>query len=719
MRALLLCVLLAILVTDASGEDAERLRAARLRARAHLVAGDLEAAARQLGQLHRLQPADRYVRADLASVQRRRGRLDSAQALYRDLYREFPQDTDVRDGLAYLLFERESYAEVVTLMEQLIDDPGHATVDQLQMVAVACDRSGQGARADALYKELLARDPDELRYLLALGQRLLAGDRADEARPYLERARQVAPQDRRVLKSLATALGPGHPDYVTLLLEVIRSDRADPEPPFLIAESLQAREPARAQAFYREALRRIAAAPAGDVWLARMRARSTYRQGDTAGGLAVYDSLLARRPDDASLRLELTELLLETGYASAALDRLPEPIADQRLLRTSGRAHAALGQWAAAVRAWEPVSRAEPADVELRLNLVDAMSRIDRWRPAFHLLRPLRLSDRRDVAERAYEYDLELRRRWGRSVHLEVGHTGLPRERSWRPEVGVRWPIASRGLLRLQGRGGQYDDTAPDSGSPSLRQLQAEAAWAPVPGWEAALGAGWTGGRLTGLADAGARVEGPLPGTPIRGRAVVRVDEPWVEPVDALSAGGRLDRQQLTLSMSVGGWYLSLDGRRRQFGIDGASDLGHDRRLTGYVSRQLWRRPYGSARGLRSLSVTAAHERSHADQPSTASAALRLPPRTSVTTVGLYARFLFGGRGHLDVAPFLGADPERDLGPADVRGLSLAGQIYLTGRLALHGEAFVASENRVQASSGAYRTLRVGLRRDFDPGPDR
>ena len=716
MPGLLLGILmLAVVASGAYGDDVDqtRVRAARLRAQAYLATGALQQAEGELQRLVELQPDDRYLLADLASVLRRLGRGQEAEEIYRRLLARHPGDRSLRDALAYLLFEQADYAEVVEVLSPVMADPEQATTDQLQMLAVACDRSDQSERADALYDELLGRHPEEPRYQIAMGERLLAADRADEARGYLVRAHELTPGDPRVLKGLARAVGPANAQYEELLLEVLRRDLDDPEAPFLLGESLQAQDPERAARFYHEVLRRLEAGPPGDPYLSRLQARCRFRLGEAAG-LALYDSLITTRPDDAGLRVEVAELLLADGQSAAALQRLPQRFDAEVVRRTRGRAHAATGAWDRAAEEWANLARQRPTDVDLHLDLVDAWGRADRWRSALALADSLRRHPRPAIAERAYELGAEVRRGRGRSAGLELGHTGLPQERRWRLGPVLRAGLGRSGFVRLEGSHAAYrDDAIAFSGR--LQRLAAEVGAAPRPGWEASAGGAVVGGRLRGLSGMGARLRVP---TAPAGRGVatlvVAFAEPWDEPVDALQGRALYDQQQATLALPLGRWFVSLDGRHRAYRDDDDRDLGKDDRVSGYLSRELWRRPYGAPRGLRSVSVTFSHERSWASQPASLPGTLRLPRRTALTTMAVFTRFLFAGHGHVDVAPFLGADAERDLGPGELFGAAMGFQCFVRPALALYGDAFVASESRAQAAGGQYRTGRLGLRIDLD-----
>mgnify|MGYP000846716062 FL=1 len=129
------------------------------------------------------------------------------------------------------------------------------------------------------------------------------------------------------------------------------------------------------------------------------------------------------------------------------------------------------------------------------------------------------------------------------------------------------------------------------------------------------------------------------------------------------------------------------------------------------LNRDLWRRPYGAANPLRSLTLHLGYERSVSHEDERYRGVVSLLDQTSAFTVGGTAHLLFAGRCGLDVTGFIGQDSTRDLKfvDADLYGFGARLTADLSARLACFVDGAYSSENTVESQSGVYRSLTAGL----------
>jgi len=191
-------------------------------------------------------------------------------------------------------------------------------------------------QAEAYYRRVLARKPDDLQSRLEYGQVLLAQQRLEEARHELER--------------------------VAHSTDVVR-----------------ARPAAQVRGHAFELLGRLAAS-----------------QGDSAGAMAAYQAALREHPDSVLAHLALAELCTNATSYSEATEHLRAALAiqpDQPAVRYNlAVLLAQQGREAEAVQQYEAALRLAPHDAEIHNNLGFLLARLGDTRPAaVHFRRAIEL----------------------------------------------------------------------------------------------------------------------------------------------------------------------------------------------------------------------------------------------------------------------------------------------------------------------------------------
>ena len=712
LGSILLALFLLTAAPAASEEDLNvRIRAARLRVQALMAQEEWEAAEVQLRRLAAHRPEDIYVLGDLAVACQRQGKIDAAIAFYRRLLPLAPEKPAYRRDMAYLLYETGRYPEVVELFARAAEPPRG---ELRRLLADALDRVGQRQRADGLYAAALAQSPEDADLLLTVGERLLNREESQEALPYLRRAHILQPREPRLLKALALAVQEEDPEqYRQYLLPVLVLDKTDAEVPFLIGELYRPEAPVRAAKYYRAALERLEKKAALEPYEQTLKARLLGRLGEPAQAEAMLRDLLERNPESTDLRLDLAQLLIDTGRLDEGLDALPADSVEARAawprLDISQQRH----DWPGQITELAFLTDREPGDWRLRLDLADALARNGRWPEALQLCDSLLVAPpARAAAERAFELRHALRQRRGTALALEATHTGLPDESAWGARPSLRWQFSPRTSASARWISGLYEDDAlPDRPAFSERvdEFSVELAHAPHPDWEIGVqGRGYLGNLETrpGL---GVRLGHILR----RGGTLefeVRANELWTEPVDAVAHEGLFHRAGLALSTPLfARLYLQSQASWRRFQVRGDQRFGHEGRMSLFLGREQLRLPYGSDFPLRSASLSLAFEEARSDQRARLAELLQLQEKYRAISLNLFTHFLFGGRAFLDLSLSAGLDPERDLGPGELYGLSAEFNAALNPRLSLYAGGAFASESGAQAAGGSYRQARVGI----------
>lgn len=198
--------------------------------------------------------------------------------------------------------------------------------DCLLDAAIACHQSGSLDQAEAAYRQILQRDPDDLDALNLLG--LLLQDRQDFAGSIalLSRAITLDPEFAEALVNLARAQnGAGDPEAATS--SALRAIALEPE----LAEahlqhgrSLLSLGQDRAAV---EACRRAAALLPGSADAHADLGMALLRTGDAAAAVASFRTALVLQPGSARILHNLATALLKQGEAAQAVDYAGQAVA--------------------------------------------------------------------------------------------------------------------------------------------------------------------------------------------------------------------------------------------------------------------------------------------------------------------------------------------------------------------------------------------------------
>ena len=712
---ILLLSLLLLAHAAAADQDLEaRTRAARLRAQVYLATGEWAKATGELERLADRFPRDRYILGDLAGAYQQQGEIDRAVEIFRRLLDLDPEAAVYRRDLAYLLSEAGRYGEVLDLLADVLRSPQEAGPELIQLLVQACDRSGRGAEADRLYETLLQRRPSDPPLLLAMGERYLSQQRPEEAVVFFRQAHAVEPRNPRALKGMALAMGPEwRTQYREYLLPVLVLDRQDAEVPYLLGEFYLADDPEKAGRYFHEALKRLRKKDATSPYEQDMEARLYYRLGWRMRAESLFRKLLEQRPGDIDLKNDLAEMLIADGRDEEVLELLPPGAGDGRSARLRTTVYLQRRRWSAAAGELSLLVAQSPTDESLKLDLAEALESSGDWPAALDLHdEVLRRKRGRTTAERAYEMRHQLRTRRGSHLGLHLDHTGLTGEDSFGFRPLLRWQVGSRLHGALHGSvHRRADRTIADHPDFSKRMGDYGLAlgYALRPDWEVEVYARGHLWHLEGRPNFGVATRYYLE----RGGAVEAsgsVNDVWSEPVDAILYKGLFNQARLSFYLPLAGrWAVQGQAYWRGLRLHRTQYFGSERRGSIGLSREILRRPYGASFPLRSLNLSVAHERTWSSQEAAFLELIRLLDRTSATSVELLAHFLLCQRSSLDLAVFAGRDPERDLAPGELLGLSFRFQADLSSNLAFYASGFFSSESSVEATGGSYRQARAGL----------
>ena len=177
--------------------DPELLRAGRA-----LVDNDLPAAEAILRPLLHRRPTDVAAIRMMAELAARVGRPRDSEHLLRRALELAPAFTAARSNLAALLYRQHRWADAVAELDKI--EPGDGSQEsQRSLRAAALGRLGAYQEAIALYREVLARRPEQAKVWMSLGHMLKTVGEQDEAIAAYRRAIDGAPALGEVWWSLA------------------------------------------------------------------------------------------------------------------------------------------------------------------------------------------------------------------------------------------------------------------------------------------------------------------------------------------------------------------------------------------------------------------------------------------------------------------------------------------------------------------------------------
>jgi predicted TPR repeat methyltransferase len=187
---------------------------------------------------------------DHAAADHRAGRLEQAEAGYREILRKVPKHLRALQNLGAICRATGRRDEALALYQQaltrdpLLDDV-RLNLGNLLNDLSRFDEAEEGFRA------VLQRRPNDVRALLGLGLALIGQLREEAAAETLRRLVELAPEHRRGLRHLASTLGRlGLIDESTAVYERLLALEPDNAAVRYVVDALRGREVARAPASY-------------------------------------------------------------------------------------------------------------------------------------------------------------------------------------------------------------------------------------------------------------------------------------------------------------------------------------------------------------------------------------------------------------------------------------------------------------------------------------
>jgi len=133
------------------------------------------------------------------------GSIDRAEECYRAALAIEPSQPDALVNLANLLFGREQYPEVLAVTERLLALPQETRAPVRLLRALAQERLGDAAGAEATLREAVRRYPDDATLHAYLGTLYLRAERYADAEASISRSLALAPDSAYALSMLAHA----------------------------------------------------------------------------------------------------------------------------------------------------------------------------------------------------------------------------------------------------------------------------------------------------------------------------------------------------------------------------------------------------------------------------------------------------------------------------------------------------------------------------------
>ncbi|MCX7028985.1 MAG: tetratricopeptide repeat protein [Spirochaetes bacterium] len=351
-----------------------------------------------------------------------------------------PAHNEARLEQAGVLYLSNRFLEARDRTAALLADPGYASGSAAwNLLGNAEYALGNWRRAADAYLRAVALEPGMPLLLRNAARALeLAGDRSEALRRYLEAARLFDREDARdelsFITSRVQALEPANREVRELaaralwregrhddarrelealaaegstdaevhhllgLLAVEAGDRAGALPLFERAAALEP-DAAAYQLRLAETLHLLGRDPGpamerareiapADPWLANLEGLRLLAAGDAASAADRFAAALAAAPREVDIRLNLSEALSRAGRLEEAMAAV-EGEDDSRILNQRGTLHTRAGRFDAAVRDYEAAIRADPQNRAYRENCAAACLEIDLVSRAEELLAAL------------------------------------------------------------------------------------------------------------------------------------------------------------------------------------------------------------------------------------------------------------------------------------------------------------------------------------------
>ncbi len=231
-----------------------------------------------------------------------------------------PPPMSVADTLAVA----RSYAQAERLPEAITQYEkaramGAVGRDESAELASVYDITGDYANAERIYREWLAKTPDDAEFAQQLGLTLLLLKRTNDGVAQLKRAATLAPEDPRVQQDYGYALleAGDAKAAVDVLQGAVDKDPGRSDAWLLLAEALAARNEHDDQPAAIEACTHALRADGTNANALKLRARLRMQADDYERAFADYELLARGRPNDAGA-------YLGSAGALIALNRLAE-----------------------------------------------------------------------------------------------------------------------------------------------------------------------------------------------------------------------------------------------------------------------------------------------------------------------------------------------------------------------------------------------------------
>jgi len=278
-----------------------------------------------------------------------RGDLDAAEAHFDRALRELPEDPEIIGGMGTVLLRRGHHAQALAYFERALrGNPGQA--DKWRALIAAAQfwglmreagdarSAGEFRLAEDKLREAMLIDPREVAAVVALARiRVDQGDVAG-AETHYRKALEMDAASRDATAGLIGLLArSGKPDQARLMIAslteaqraALRRDLATIEAGMLRQQADELIAKGRGLEAMELLLQAIRLDP-DDPWLRFGLARLYAAEGERPKGLALFDDLLSRRPDDAAALYGLALYRSGGGEALEALDVLERVGTSQR-----------------------------------------------------------------------------------------------------------------------------------------------------------------------------------------------------------------------------------------------------------------------------------------------------------------------------------------------------------------------------------------------------
>ena len=325
-------------------DDAELLT---VRAAARVQLKDLNGAQEDAERALQLAPTNEDAVAVLAGIYTSEDKKDKAQALLEQSIQRLPDTADLRLVLAQIYMQQNRLAD-----------------------------------AEVLLIKLVSLKPEEKSHRLRLAQFYAQSNQIDAAERTLRQAVKDLPAQRDVKLSLVAFLAArrGRDVAEKELNSMIAAAPDDSELKFALAGFYeQGKEPAKAEAVYRDVIKKENLNPPGLSARDRL-ASARLQENDLTGALKLANEVLAKSPRDDDALLIRGSIALATKDPRSAIADLRAVLRDQpnavSVLRSLARAHLANGEPAVAEETMRHAVEANPKNPVLQLEFAQLMAQM-------------------------------------------------------------------------------------------------------------------------------------------------------------------------------------------------------------------------------------------------------------------------------------------------------------------------------------------------------